>query len=206
MDSLLLLLGAAFVACSAALLLLKPGRRDVMLNRFQLRRRRTSGAATPPRSLSPTKEGQEPQPSNKWVDSYPPSRRHTLAEIPGLAAKVGKTREELVASPEKREDIPLETELKDAQKYMLTPCGFSVEEIMTLGDFPDYAMLSGVPLPKPYPEFDINRAKPRPYRPFRWAYHQTMCKSWRYRESPFADATSTPKDGTRLVAGARKYL
>ncbi|KAA8903333.1 hypothetical protein FN846DRAFT_780086 [Sphaerosporella brunnea] len=47
-------------------------------------------------------------------------------------------------------------------------------EIAAFGRFPDYAKLSGVPLPKPYPEFDIHKALPRPYRPFRWAYHQTM--------------------------------
>jgi hypothetical protein len=59
---------------------------------------------------------------------------------------------------------------------MFTPCEFSTEEIKALGDFPDYVTLSGVPLPEAYPEFDINKAKPRPYRPFRWNYHQTMCK------------------------------
>ena len=50
-------------------------------------------------------------------------------------------------------------------------------EVRALGDFPDYAKLSGVPLPQPYPECNIERAIPRPYRPFRWAYHQTMCGS-----------------------------
>ncbi|KAK6533687.1 hypothetical protein TWF694_002619 [Orbilia ellipsospora] len=50
-------------------------------------------------------------------------------------------------------------------------------EIATLGRFPDYSTLSGVPPPKPYPNFNIATAKPRPYRPFRWAYHQTMSLS-----------------------------
>jgi hypothetical protein len=49
------------------------------------------------------------------------------------------------------------------------------EEIACYGDFPNYASLSNVPLPKPYEGFDIKMALPRPYRPFRWAYHQTMC-------------------------------
>jgi hypothetical protein len=40
--------------------------------------------------------------------------------------------------------------------------------------FPDYAALTGVPAPDPYVGFDIKRAIPRPYRPFRWKYHQTM--------------------------------
>ncbi|KAI4250332.1 MAG: hypothetical protein LQ352_005365 [Teloschistes flavicans] len=55
-----------------------------------------------------------------------------------------------------------------------TPMGISVSEIAALGDFPNYAELSGVPLPKPYSNFHIETALPRPYRPFRWAYHQTM--------------------------------
>jgi hypothetical protein len=51
------------------------------------------------------------------------------------------------------------------------------KEIQELQDFPDYAALSGIALPDPYLEFDIKKAMPRPYRPFRWAYHQTMCRS-----------------------------
>ena len=51
-----------------------------------------------------------------------------------------------------------------------------MDEIKALGDFPDYEALSGVPLPEPYKEFDIKTALPRPYRPFRWQYHQTMCE------------------------------
>lgn len=58
---------------------------------------------------------------------------------------------------------------------LYTPTGFSVDEIKALGDFPDYATLSGVPLPNAYTEHDVDKAKPRPYRPFRWNYHQTMC-------------------------------
>lgn len=50
----------------------------------------------------------------------------------------------------------------------------SGKEIEAYGDFPDYAMLSGVRLPEPYPEFNIETALARPYRPFRWSYHQTM--------------------------------
>lgn len=41
---------------------------------------------------------------------------------------------------------------------------------------PDYAKLTGFPAPKPIHHFDIDSAKPRPYRPFRWEYHQTMCE------------------------------
>ncbi|KAF9481762.1 hypothetical protein BDN70DRAFT_854514 [Pholiota conissans] len=38
----------------------------------------------------------------------------------------------------------------------------------------DYFELCGVARPKPLPDFDIAKARPRPYRPFRWPYHQTM--------------------------------
>lgn len=53
--------------------------------------------------------------------------------------------------------------------------GFTVGQIKNLGVFPDYAQLSGVPLPSALKEFCIENARPRPYRPFRWPYHQTMC-------------------------------
>jgi hypothetical protein len=76
--------------------------------------------------------------------------------------------------------LPMETSYLDTEDSTFLPCGFSVKEIKALGDFPDYATLSGVPLPNPYLEFDVNKALPRPYRPFRWSYHQTMCElsSW----------------------------
>lgn len=48
------------------------------------------------------------------------------------------------------------------------------EQIAAYGDFPDYASLSGVRQPVPYTGFDIAQALPRPYRPFRWEYKQTM--------------------------------
>ncbi|EWC44516.1 hypothetical protein DRE_06688 [Drechslerella stenobrocha 248] len=54
---------------------------------------------------------------------------------------------------------------------------FTPAEIAALGRFPNYAALTGVPLPAAYSNFDISRAKPRPYRPFRWPYHQTMALS-----------------------------
>ncbi|KAG2041512.1 hypothetical protein BDR03DRAFT_891180, partial [Suillus americanus] len=39
---------------------------------------------------------------------------------------------------------------------------------------PDFAQLTGFPHPKPVHGFDIAHARPRPYRPFRWEYHQNM--------------------------------
>ncbi|KAK4623873.1 hypothetical protein CLAFUW4_05704 [Fulvia fulva] len=59
----------------------------------------------------------------------------------------------------------------------VTATGFSVEDIELLGDLPDYARLSGIPLPKAYTNFKIDHALPRPYRPFRWGYFQNMSLS-----------------------------
>ncbi|KAG4442858.1 hypothetical protein IFR05_001654 [Cadophora sp. M221] len=55
-----------------------------------------------------------------------------------------------------------------------TVTGFTKSDVAAIGRFPDYAVLSGVPHPKPAPNFDIHKALFRPFRPFRWAYHQTM--------------------------------
>ncbi len=56
-----------------------------------------------------------------------------------------------------------------------TPTGFSTMDIKDIGSFPDYSILSGVRRPQPCPDFDIKTAEFRPFRPFRFAYHQTMC-------------------------------
>lgn len=71
--------------------------------------------------------------------------------------------------------VPYEAHYLEVDGSKYTPTGFSAAEIRALGDFPNYAELSGVPLPEPYHQFDLAKARPRPYRPFRWAYHQTMC-------------------------------
>jgi hypothetical protein len=39
---------------------------------------------------------------------------------------------------------------------------------------PDYFALTGVRAPLPLLDFNIDETKARPYRPFRWPYHQTM--------------------------------
>lgn len=190
----LLLLGALFVVSSTLFFLLKKGRREVLLNRLHWERRRFSGSKTPPRSLSPAKGVTSSAPD--YSDVYPPSRKITLADIPGIAEKLGKSKEDVILPAEKREGVPLTTELRDAKKSMCTPCEFTVEDIEALGDFPDYATLSGIPLPQPYRDFDVKKAKPRPYRPFRWAYHQTMCKSIWDHELLYAEGCSSHQDGT----------
>jgi hypothetical protein len=140
--------------------------------------RRTSTSKTPPRSISPSSKqaavSQKPPsaPANP-VDVLPPQRRHVLATL-GVSHKTE------IGEDVRRKILPMTVNYTTAcqsgdEEERYTPTGFSVADLKALGDFPDYAALSGVPLPAPYPGFDIDRALPRPYRPFRWTYHQTMC-------------------------------
>jgi hypothetical protein len=118
-------------------------------------------------------------PSN-YNDSLPPLRREALKEA-AKSLPAGKwdifTDREVGEGDVKRGILPFTADFNTSGGNKYTPTGFSVDEIRALGDFPDYATLSGVPLPSPYPEFNIDKAIPRPYRPYRWSYHQTMCRS-----------------------------
>jgi hypothetical protein len=195
-NNLAWLLATAFVAGSAYFVVVHKGNRDTVLDRLHISRRRVSGAKTPPRSLSPSKKQVQGLNPN-YVDTFPPSRRSTLANT---AAKLSpeESLEEPPTTPPglSHSMVPMETSYLDAEDSMYMPCGFSIKDIKTLGDFPDYSMLSGVPLPKPYPEFDISMALPRPYRPFRWAYHQTMCMYGCTYNRSILMAHSTHQDGT----------
>jgi hypothetical protein len=172
MESLLLPLGAAFVISCVTLLLVRSERRDIILERFSLQRRRDSTCKTPPRSLSPVKQRSQSLSENDYSTTLPPSRRSSLVELdpetpfgwPGAVSHLVPNRM-----------LPIDRSYLDVDNDLHTPCGFSIAEIKALGDFPNYAALSGVPLPTPYHDFNIEKALPRPYRPFRWAYHQTMC-------------------------------
>ncbi|KAH8638070.1 hypothetical protein IG631_05840 [Alternaria alternata] len=166
--NLLLLLGLAFIL-SSAFLLLQRSKRNILLQRLRNGGRRVSGAKTPPRSLSPGKKAVSATEID-YSDTFPPSRRFVLTET----KNENKDESQGPTPGWQKRVLPMETSYMDADDSAFLPCGFSVKEIKALGDFPDYATLSGVPLPNPYPEFDINKALPRPYRPFRWSYHQTM--------------------------------
>lgn len=178
---LLIALGAAFVA--ATIVLVFDGKqRNVVLQRFDIRRRRATGSLTPPRSLSPEKQGLPPNKASSDHDfskAFPPSRRGALANLPSDALQgPGKTAKQLSEiSPDYRNCLPSEDSW-DLDKFAdhATATGFTLEEIKRLGHFPDYAALSGIPLPQEYEGFDISTAKARPFRPLRWAYHQTMCR------------------------------
>ncbi|KAG6902067.1 hypothetical protein C0995_004765 [Termitomyces sp. Mi166 len=68
------------------------------------------------------------------------------------------------------------------------------------GALPGYAQLSGVPLPNSLWDFDVKTAKARPYRPFRWDYHQTMSLKkfepdfWLELESTYIDRLKQRKE------------
>ncbi|PHH63335.1 hypothetical protein CDD80_1233 [Ophiocordyceps camponoti-rufipedis] len=71
--------------------------------------------------------------------------------------------------------LGLEDDYRLADASVRLRSGFTVGQVRALGAFPDYAKLSGVPLPSPVSaSFRIEDAAPRPFRPLRWPYHQTM--------------------------------
>ena len=108
---------------------------------------------------------------------FPPSNRDGLAAV-AKAASV-ELKEKLQGTFDEIEFrkgiIPFEADYRSCGPSTYTPTSISIGEVKALGDFPDYAELAGVPPPKPYEGFKIESAITRPYRPFRWAYHQTMC-------------------------------
>ncbi|GKT41004.1 uncharacterized protein ColSpa_01185 [Colletotrichum spaethianum] len=119
-----------------------------------------------PTEKPPVKAGQDPS----YVNSFPPSQRAKLAELGPQYADV----KEVDLATTRKPLLTLEADYRTASLNEFNFSGFSIADIQSLGDFPDYATLSGVPLPSPLKKFNIDKAVPRPYRPFRWAYHQTM--------------------------------
>lgn len=146
------------------------------------RERRISSSKTPPRSVSPEKKvpNNGPPPAD-YKDVFPPSCRELLAQSterlpPALRERLRAGEVDPVAF--RNGLVPFTADYRECGPSTYTPTEFSIGEIKALGDFPDYAELSGVPRPEAYKEFKIDTALPRPYRPFRWAYHQTMCRSF----------------------------
>ncbi|KAG7009541.1 hypothetical protein G7Y79_00002g006560 [Physcia stellaris] len=158
--------------------------RDIVADRlfstlpFLHRGRRASSSKTPPRSISPEKNvPNNGPPPVELKNIFPPSQRDTLSKV--AESYASPTKEKLLGgviddAEFRKSIIPLTADYRECGPSTYTPTGFSMEEVKALGDFPDYAELSGVPLPNPYKEFKIESAIARPYRPFRWAYHQTM--------------------------------
>lgn len=194
----------AICFCTVSYFSLSPRQRDVVVDRLRLRRRRPSSAQTPPRSLSPEKKVPlSPAEGAEYASVFPPSQRDVLHDL-----KESMSQEQRNALGDLAFDtidfeqsvLGWEEEYGTADDSKYVASGFSVGEIKALGDFPDYATLSGVPLPQPCQNFDINKAIPRPYRPFRWNYHQTMSLSkmdtdyWLELENTYADRIRQRKE------------
>ncbi|KAI9732188.1 MAG: hypothetical protein M1834_004285 [Cirrosporium novae-zelandiae] len=174
---LLLLFAGTFLFSTTTFLVLSKRQRDVLFRRFHIRGRRASTSKTPPRSLSPSKKNSNTATGIDYTNAFPPSRREALANIISKLPRAERIKflgHEVDSQTFARSQIPFDADWRQCDGNLFTPCGFSVAEIRALGDFPDYAELSGIPLPQPYKEFNIDKAIPRPYRPFRWVYHQTM--------------------------------
>ena len=163
---------------AATVIFLAANGKQRLLFIYRLLRRpfqRLLSAYTPP-PLPPEKQA----PKHLISEALPPLRRQFLSEIVKTTSSEkspvkdieGDIKEESV----RQSMLPLTANYETSPGNLFTPTGFSVDEIKSLGDFPDYATLSGIPLPDAYPEFDIDKALARPYRTFRWNYHQTMCK------------------------------
>lgn len=172
MEDLSLVLGGVSVFVIVLFLVISGRLRDYLLRRIEGRRPRISISPTLPPFL--TSEKQPASAKHSAFESFPPLRREELARVTGN--KLGGTKTIIDEDNIKQSLLPLTANYEISADDLYTPTGFSVRDIKTLDTFPDYETLSGVPLPEAYAQFDINNALPRPYRPFRWNYHQTMCK------------------------------
>ncbi|KAJ3578611.1 hypothetical protein NPX13_g1950 [Xylaria arbuscula] len=156
-------------------LALGPSQKHVVFKRFGFARG-TNRPNTPTLEKQPLSKPLASY-SSELVTAFPPSQRHELKKlIPDLTPTQQKALGNLFFDQATFENslLTFEQDYSNADDAKYVYSGFSVREIKTLGDFPDYSTLSGVPLPTPHLDFDIDKAIPRPYRPFRWPYHQTM--------------------------------
>ncbi|KAI0178639.1 hypothetical protein GGR52DRAFT_264649 [Hypoxylon sp. FL1284] len=169
-------LASALVLSLIGFLALNRTEKDVVLRRLGLRRRDASRPATPALEKQASSKPLASSTSD-LLDALPPSQRGQLdTMVKTMPAAQRQAMGDLSFDPNTfaRSLLDFEEDYRTADDSKYCYSGFSVREIKALGDFPDYSALSEVPKPTPYLEFDIDRAKPRPYRPFRWAYHQTM--------------------------------
>jgi hypothetical protein len=199
-------IGLVLIAATAVYTTLYRSSYESLLSRVSLRGRRDSTAKTPPRSFSPVqKEAKSATSPSTYNHALPPPRREAMLQLKGAAVRWREVEE-----AEMQENmLPMTADYRTSPGKLYTPTGFSVDDIKKLGDFPDYATLSGVPLPSAYPEHDIDKAMPRPYRPFRWAYHQTMCTydpEFPREKRLITFQHSINETGKRLVDRARKHI
>src|SRR2546421_10173059 len=146
-DNLNLGLVLIFAVTTATYLCLSQRQLKLVLSKIAhpLRRRRVSGASTPPRSFSPEKKSEDPDSATApdHSDVIPPSRHDALASI---AAKLRRDSVQRAAlsgpagpsAPSQDDFMPTTRTYhatKEPPKYTIT--GFSTDEITALGDFPD---------------------------------------------------------------------
>lgn len=149
-------------------------KRGSVFNRIQVRRRNKTSISSSSKHPSPSSSGfKAPALACPAVDlkrTWPPFQRERY-ESAGILKPKGRQFRQAVFE---ETQLGFEADYANASGTEYLPSGLSVDEIKELGDFPNYAFLSEFPMPEPYLDFDINKGLPRPYRPFRWAYHQTM--------------------------------
>lgn len=110
---------------------------------------------------------------NNPLNVFPPSRRAALAKLLPVS-RLGTADLTIPLETLRKSQIPTAQVQPLDRNGLFTSTSILTQEIRALGRFPDYSVLSGVPHPQPAPSFDINKATFRPFRPFRWNYHQTM--------------------------------
>ena len=112
-----------------------------------------------------------------YENVFPPSRRTAYLDV--LSNTLGQQRDsrryhDVMDIPPRLASHQNCHTPESPQEDFSSSLEYTTEEIRMLGDFPSYDLLTGVNLPKPYVDFDPSTALPRPYRPFRWRYQQTM--------------------------------
>ncbi|KAI8661269.1 hypothetical protein NCS55_00996800 [Fusarium keratoplasticum] len=140
----------------------------VLFALYFIRRRKT---AREEKSLSLATSPKRSKGGQDYTDVFPPSQRPVLSRINSRFPYADGNTD---TSKLSRMILGMNENYATARPERFIYSGFSVGDVLKLGNFPDYAALSEVPLPKPAEGFDINTAQPRPYRPLRWPYHQTM--------------------------------
>ncbi|KAI1473010.1 uncharacterized protein F4812DRAFT_411263 [Daldinia caldariorum] len=173
---LALWVASAVVVSLISFFALSKSQKDVVFKRLGLTKRNASRPSTPLLEKQPLSKPLSSSTSD-LLSTFPPSQRGQLSVIaenmtPDQKEAMGNLSFDMDTFTRSLLGFEEDYRTADDSKYCFS--GFSVREIKALGDFPDYSVLSEVPMPQPYLEFDIDRAKARPYRPFRWAYHQTM--------------------------------
>lgn len=146
-------------------------------------------------ALSGAGNRQKKATAGQYTAVFPPSQRHTLIKALPLAKSHADNQSARAPTL-----LEIGSDYRFASASTRLYSGFTVGDIRTLGCFPDYAILSGVPAPQPLQNFTIGAAQARPYRPFRWPYHQTMCKSRNSSETKVMWLT------TKLVPSALSKL